>query len=194
MAYYLIPGLWLAWLAYWIHASRDAKSTLRTEPAASRLMHTLPLAAAAWLVAADRAPFGWRGGNLVADPTLAFVAGVVLLAIGLAFAVRARACLGRNWSGLVTLKQDHELVRSGPYRYVRHPIYSGILLAFVGTALARNEWRGVLAVAIAILALWRKLQVEEQWMVEQFGDAYRAYRREVPALIPNPFARVGAER
>ena len=92
--------------------------------------------------------------------------------------------LGRNWSGIVTVKQDHELVRSGPYRWVRHPIYTGLLIAFVGTAISRGEWRGVLAVLIVFAALWRKLQLEERWMIETFGDAYLRYRAEVRALIP----------
>jgi protein-S-isoprenylcysteine O-methyltransferase Ste14 len=81
------------------------------------------------------------------------------------------------------------LVLGGPYRHVRHPIYTGLLLGFAGSALARDEWRGVLAVAIAWLALWRKLKFEERWMIEQFGDAYRSYQARVPALIPNPFRR-----
>jgi protein-S-isoprenylcysteine O-methyltransferase Ste14 len=110
-----------------------------------------------------------------------------VLAAGLAYSIWARHYLGRNWSGIVTVKQDHELVRDGPYRHVRHPIYSGILLGFVGSAIARDEWRGVLAIAIAYLALWRKLRLEERWMIERFGDAYRRFQREVPALVPNPF-------
>jgi protein-S-isoprenylcysteine O-methyltransferase Ste14 len=68
--------------------------------------------------------------------------------------------IGTNWSGIVTIKQGHELVTTGPYALVRHPIYSGLLLAFIGSAMARGEWRGVLAVLIAFLALWRKLRLE----------------------------------
>ena len=75
-------------------------------------------------------------------------------------------------------------MNSGPYAIVRHPIYTGLLLALVGSALARGEWRGVLAVVIAFLALWRKLRLEERWMQEQFGPAYEAYRKRVAALIP----------
>jgi protein-S-isoprenylcysteine O-methyltransferase Ste14 len=70
---------------------------------------------------------------------------------------------------------------------VRHPIYTGLLLALIGSAMARDEWRGVLAVALAFLALWRKLRLEERWLTEIFGDEYRRYRREVRALIPFVF-------
>jgi len=113
-----------------------------------------------------------------------YLVGVLVLAGGLAFTVWARVILGRNWSGTVTLKEGHELIRSGPYRFVRHPIYTGLLVAFAGSAIARGEWRGLVALAIAFAALWRKLKLEERWLGETFGDAYERYRAEVPALIP----------
>jgi protein-S-isoprenylcysteine O-methyltransferase Ste14 len=84
----------------------------------------------------------------------------------------------------VTVKEDHELIRGGPYALVRHPIYSGLLLAFIGSAIARAEWRGVLAVLIVLVALWRKLRLEERFMSETFGDEYRRYRAHTAALIP----------
>jgi len=108
----------------------------------------------------------------------------VVAALGLALTVWARMHLGANWSGTVTVKQDHELVRSGPYAWVRHPIYTGLLLMLAGTALALGEWRGVLALLIAFAALWRKLKLEERWMRETFGTAYDDYRRSVKALLP----------
>ena len=108
----------------------------------------------------------------------------MVLVAGLVFSIWARVHIGRNWSGIVTLKQDHELIQSGPYRLVRHPIYTGLLLGFIGTAIARDEWRGWLAVLMVLAALWRKLRLEERWLTEQFGDAYRQYRSEVAALIP----------
>ena len=83
------------------------------------------------------------------------------------------------------MKEGHELIRSGPYALVRHPIYAGLLMAFVGTALARGEWRGLIAVALVFVALWRKLRLEEKWMRAQFGDSYEAYSRQVAALVPH---------
>jgi len=114
----------------------------------------------------------------------AYWTGTALVVLGLAFSVWARMHLGRNWSGTVTVKQEHELVRGGPYARVRHPIYTGLLLAFIGTAIVRGEWRGVLAVLIIFAALWRKLRLEERYMVETFGDEYRRYREHSAALIP----------
>jgi protein-S-isoprenylcysteine O-methyltransferase Ste14 len=85
---------------------------------------------------------------------------------------------------MVTVKADHELVRSGPYGWVRHPIYTGILFGFIGSALAGTRWGGLVAVAIVFAAFWRKLKLEEHFMTETFGDAYRQYREQVSALIP----------
>jgi protein-S-isoprenylcysteine O-methyltransferase Ste14 len=188
----LIPLLWLAWLIYWIIAARDAKTTQRVESAASLAGHVVPLMLAAWLLWSRRLPADFLGGAIVTPGAGLYFAGAAIVAVGLAFAIWARHCLGRNWSGVVTVKQDHELIRGGPYRFVRHPIYTGLLAAFVGSAVARAEWRGVVAIVIAWFALWRKLQLEERWMIEQFGDAYRRFRDEVPALIPNPFHRSGS--
>ena len=113
-----------------------------------------------------------------------FWGGAVLTLAGLLVTVWARVHLGRNWSGTITVKQDHELITSGPYRLVRRPIYSGLLLAFMGGALARGEWRGIVAVVLTFWAFWWKLRTEEQWMREQFGLAYEEYAHRVAALVP----------
>jgi protein-S-isoprenylcysteine O-methyltransferase Ste14 len=84
----------------------------------------------------------------------------------------------------VALKQDHELVEAGPYRHVRHPIYSGLLLLFVGNALIVGDWRGLLAVAIVAASFWRKLRVEEAWLTQRFGERYLDYMRRTRALVP----------
>jgi protein-S-isoprenylcysteine O-methyltransferase Ste14 len=185
----LITILWVIWGVYWLVAARGVKATQRLESATSRAAHIVPLMIAGWLLAARTLPGGLLSGNILPPGRAVYVAGAFIVAVGLAFAIWARRTLGRNWSGVVTVKQDHELVREGPYRLVRHPIYTGLLLGLIGSAIARDEWRGVLAVVIAWLALWRKLQLEERWMIEQFGDAYRRFRAEVPALVPNPFRR-----
>jgi protein-S-isoprenylcysteine O-methyltransferase Ste14 len=181
---YLIPALWLGWGIYWCVSARDVKATTRQEGAASRLAHIVPLAIAALLLLTRWLPIPLLYLYFLPHTALTFFIGAGLVACGLAFAIWARAVLGRNWSGTVTLKQDHELIRRGPYRWVRHPIYAGLLLAFLGSALARGQWRGLLALAIVFFALWRKLRHEERWMSEAFGDEYAKYRAEVAALIP----------
>ena len=181
---YAVPALWVAWLLYWWAASRNVKVTRRKESVASRLGHVVPLGLAVWLLAAPRLPGGLLGGRFLPATLSVYALGLAVLFTGLAFTVWARIWLGRNWSGTVTLKEGHELICSGPYRFVRHPIYTGLLVAFAGSAIARSEWRGLVALAIAFVALWRKLKLEERWLGETFGEAYARYRAEVPALIP----------
>ena len=153
---FLFPAMWLIWAAYWWIAALGAKPTERREALGSRLLHV-----------------PWE-----------FWCGALITAIGLLFAIWARVEIGRNWSGTVTIKRNHELIVSGPYALVRHPIYTGLILAFVGSAIARGQWRGVLAVFFVWVSLWRKLQVEERWMIERFGEQYVAYRQRVPAIVP----------
>jgi protein-S-isoprenylcysteine O-methyltransferase Ste14 len=110
--------------------------------------------------------------------------GLALVIAGLLFAIWARVHLGGNWSGTVTIKQGHELIRSGPYAYVRHPIYTGLLAALLGTTAASGTVHAAVGLAIIAVALVRKLRIEEAFMREIFPDAYQRYSAEVPALIP----------
>jgi len=181
---YLFPVLWLGWAGYWWAAARDVKPTARHESLSSRLLHIVPLAVAVALLWLPQSPIPVLGERLLPPGIWPFWTGALLTVAGLLFTVWARVHLGRNWSATITVKQGHELITSGPYRLVRHPIYAGLLLAFIGSGLARAEWRGALAVALAFWALWRKLRIEERWMREQFGAAYDEYARRVGALVP----------
>jgi protein-S-isoprenylcysteine O-methyltransferase Ste14 len=182
---YLPPALWIAWLVYWRVSATGVKAVRRRESALSRAAHLVPLAIAGLLLWIPTIAGGGILFRLFMPQTLvSYWTGTLLLALGLAFSVWARVYLGRNWSATVTVKEDHELIRGGPYALVRHPIYSGLLLAFIGSAIARAQWRGVLAVLIVLVALWRKLRLEERFMSETFGDEYRRYREHTAALIP----------
>jgi len=177
-------ALWASWATYWFVSARGVKPPVRSESTRSRWAHYGPLILAGWLDSG--------GGRLwppLATPFLSrseasfwFAAGVT--AAGLAFAVWARRHLGLNWSGSVTIKAEHELIMTGPYRLARHPIYTGLLVAFAGNALAVGEVRGLLALAIVFAALWRKLGLEERFLGEQFGPAYADYSQRVAALVP----------
>jgi protein-S-isoprenylcysteine O-methyltransferase Ste14 len=139
---------------------------------------------AGYLLAAPEVPIPLFNERFVPLAIWPAALGAALTFAGLVFCVWARFVLADNWSDFVQLKRDHELIVDGPYRWVRHPIYTGLLLMFAGTALAVGEWRGVLAVAIAAASFWRKLRLEESVMRRQFGDAYARYAERVPALIP----------
>jgi len=180
----LIPTLWLLWLAGWILSAFRTKRTVRAETVVSRLSHLIPLGIGIALLSFDRFAGPWLAMRIYQQTVWTFWCGAALVALGMGFAVWARVHLGGNWSGTVTLKQDHSLTRTGPYRLARHPIYTGILLAVLGSAIAEAEWRGYLALVLITLSFLRKITVEERFLTAQFGDAYARYRAEVSALIP----------
>jgi protein-S-isoprenylcysteine O-methyltransferase Ste14 len=185
----LIPLLWLAWGAYWFAASVGAKPARRQVSVLSRAAHITPLAIAVLLDTVRPGPFvpGWSQWllqSLWPQGAATDWAGTLILAAGLAFAIWARVILGGNWSGTVTIKENHELIRTGPYRWVRHPIYTGILIGFLGTAIALDQSLGFIALALCFYAFRRKIRLEEEWMMEVFGESYAGYRADVPALIP----------
>jgi protein-S-isoprenylcysteine O-methyltransferase Ste14 len=124
----------------------------------------------------------FRGHGFNTDPWRAGV-GVVLFALGLGFAIWARVHIGRNWGTPMTRKEDPELVASGPYHLVRHPIYSGILVAGAGTAVALSWW-WMTAVALAGVYFVYSATVEERDMTEQFPDRYPVYKRSTKMLVP----------
>jgi protein-S-isoprenylcysteine O-methyltransferase Ste14 len=129
-----------------------------------------------------RAP--WMNALLWGRTLMTGLLGDAIALAGLAVMLWARVTLGRNWSGGVVLKEDHELVTGGPYRFVRHPIYSGLLLLTLGWAVWRGRGVGLLSLAALLLLLWVKSRAEEQLMIDHFGDAYRSYKARVKALIP----------
>ncbi len=181
-----VKASWGALSAYWLISSRGIKVDGRREAAGLRFIkYWLPLLAAIALIG----PGHWYGEAWLHErfrPQGAVLdwLGAAVLAVGVGLACWARWLLGRNWSVSVTLKQDHELIQRGPYRVVRHPIYTGVITAFLGTALAIGEWRGCLAALIVAGSFWFKLRLEERWLGEQFGERYARYKRDTKALFP----------
>ena len=110
--------------------------------------------------------------------------GSAITAVGLLIAVWARVHLGRYWSGIITLKEGHRLIRTGPYRLVRHPVYTGLLIAVIGSAMAVGTWDALIGIAVILLAFIFKLRREESLLTGEFGEEYLAFKRETPALVP----------
>ena len=180
----LIGWLWWGWGLYWLLSALRNKATQRRESLASRLAHVLPLAVGGVLIAwplARSSSLAWR---LWPPSFAAHWIGVALVIAGLAFAVWARVHLGGNWSGTVTVKQGHELVRSGPYACVRHPIYTGLISALLGTAIASGTVRATIGLAIIVASFVRKLRTEEDFMRETFPGEYQRYSAQTPSLVP----------
>lgn len=178
------PVVWIAFFVYWQIKAANTKTTQRLEPAVSRILRSLLFLVAIALLAFTSIPVPWLYFPLWAQGLLAFWLGAAVLVAGLLFAVWAREHLGRNWSRSVTIKEGHELIRTGPYAVVRHPIYTGILAGFVGTGIAVAQVRGVIVLVLVSVALWLKLRMEEEWMRAQFGQTYAAYAQETKALVP----------
>jgi protein-S-isoprenylcysteine O-methyltransferase Ste14 len=176
--------VWALWFAYWIARSGGTEKTGQRESHSSRRLHLILAGAAFALIAlplSSTLPFGLK---FLPSTKSLFVGGLIILICGLAFTVWARRHLGRYWSGTITLKEGHRLIRTGPYAIVRHPIYTGVVTGMVGTAVAQGQVRSILAVVLLAASYLRKIKIEETWLVQQFGDEYRSYQREVGALIP----------
>ena len=180
----VISAVWVTVGIVWAIGAIVTKTTKRMEAPGSRVTHTALVAAAFILLFSTRSRLGPLMWRFVPESPGSAYAGLALTVAGAALAIWARVFLGGNWSSSVTIKQDHKLVRTGPYAVVRHPIYSGFLLAIAGTAIAVGEARGFLALIIAFLAWRLKSRVEEGFMIEQFGAEYEEYERQVKALIP----------
>jgi protein-S-isoprenylcysteine O-methyltransferase Ste14 len=162
------------------------KVTARRQAKLPRVMNLTLIYGAAVLLAGPFVSVAWLSDRVI-PVTLwreycAVGAGLTLL--GVLLMIWARIHLGRNWSSVAAVKVDHELVTDGPYRWMRHPIYSGLLLAFIGTALATGQWRGVLAVALALVAFLKRIVIEDRFMREEFGAVYVSYAQRVRALVP----------
>jgi protein-S-isoprenylcysteine O-methyltransferase Ste14 len=192
---HLVLWVWTAWALYWLIAAIGAKATQRRQPLGSRLAFMLPLVAGGVLLAWRGEPWaGLLNLRLWPRPLIVYWIGLAVLVAGLGFAVWARVALGRNWSGNVTVKEDHELIRTGPYSYVRHPIYTGILTGVLGTAICSGTLRAALGLVIFAAAFIVKLRAEERFMRETFPGQYDKYSEEVPALVPFTMLRRSAPR
>ena len=176
--------LWLVFFLYWAISALRGKVAKKTESGAERLKRMIPLAAAYFLLFHPAAHFSWLGRRFVFDSSAAGVVGVLLTAAGVALAIWARWHLGANWSAIVSIREQHELIRSGPYRRVRHPIYTGMLLAMAGTALVLGEVRGLIAFAITLFAFYWKARKEEAWLTREFGEKFGMHAKQTGMFLP----------
>jgi protein-S-isoprenylcysteine O-methyltransferase Ste14 len=169
--------LWLPFIAYWVLAARKARqSRVRVRGASSPVRSALYVAGGA-LIFLSRS-LGPLDDRFVPAVVELGAAGWVLTALGMLFSIWARVSLGRNWSGRVVLKHGQELVSTGPYALVRHPIYTGLLMALTGTALYDGRWRALLGLAFFAIGFWLKARSEENLLERELGEEYRAYRAQ----------------
>ena len=183
----LFPVVWIVFFVYWQIRAANTKTTQRLEPAASRILRLFIFLIAMVLLLPIHIPLPWLYLPLWPVGLWPFWLGAAVTIAGLLFAVWAREHLGSNWSRSVTIKQGHELITTGPYAVVRHPIYTGILTGLLGTAIALSQVRGFIVLVLFFIAFWIKLRMEEQWMRSQFGETYATYAHQTAALVPYLF-------
>ena len=170
----------VGWAAFWLYWLVAAFSMKRGRVAWGREARIRVVLIVIVIVLVRLGAF--RGHGVHTDPLREGI-GLVLFVVGLAFAIWARLNIGRNWGTPMMQKDEPELVTSGPYRLVRHPIYSGVLVAGAGTAVALSWW-WLVALALAGIYFIYSATVEERYLTERFPDAYPAYKRSTKMLVP----------
>jgi protein-S-isoprenylcysteine O-methyltransferase Ste14 len=178
-----------AWIAFWVFLY--VPLLFRRVPTRRRsskyVMQTGMLAVIAWMLLAL---LEWyRPGSLflriLPDSPLAGITGVILTVAGLGFSAYSRIYLGKNWSNMPAIKVGQQLIRTGPYRFVRNPMYTGILVALAGAVIATNVLLAFLLFGVFVIAIWLKIKAEEEILLETFGEEFLRYKKDVKvALIP----------
>jgi len=183
----LIIVLWVIWLVVWTAAAFFVKRTRVKEPLRTVLYERIPvivgmvmLVRPQWLPASLTKRLFDEGSGLA-------LGALGLVIAGMLFAYWARVHLGRNWSGEIIVKVGHTLITSGPYRWVRHPIYGGMTVALVGTALAIGAPYGFIAMALILYGFLVRVRLEEALMRDTFPAEYDRYSRHTARLIPGVY-------
>jgi len=180
----IITICWVVFMVVWVLAALFTKRTVYHQSGARHLRYIAPMVLGWYLVFRGyrlRPPFNT---HLFPQTEVILVAAAILCLCGLGCCLWARAALGRNWSGTVTLKENHELIVRGPYRLVRHPIYTGLLAMLIATWMEQGHIVGMLGLLFVFISFWIKLSDEEAVMSKQFPDQYAAYAAQVKRIIP----------
>ena len=180
----VIDWIWIAFVVVWVITAARTKRTRTAESHAGALPYRLVTIAAVLLIFPFKVTAQVLPTPMVPWSPLLFRLGAALTALGIAFACWARFHLGQNWSGNVTIKADHELIRTGPYARIRHPIYTGILIALLGTSVATDAWRCAVGLVLAYAGFWLKARREEAVLAGEFGVKFEEHLRETGMFFP----------
>src|SRR6266550_4714492 len=172
---FLVEFPWIVFVVYWIIGAMKTRATRDKEPFTSRSAVLLIEMLGYLLVFSDSAGIGILGTRFIPRAMASAVLGVVFTWSGIGLAVWARYHLAEYWSARITIKEDHQLIRTGPYSHLRHPIYSGLILATIGSVLVIDEWRCVLGVSLVTVGYCFKASREETMLARQFGEVFREH-------------------
>ncbi len=181
----IVSFSWIMLFLVWGITALTTKPTRARDTPLSRLTYLIPTMLAYFLMFSPRFRIGGLGQTWIQRDAQQEAVGTALTVIGVGIAIWARLSIGSNWSGGVTIKEGHQLVCWGPYAWVRHPIYSGIILAMIGTALLNRRWAGVAAVVLISTTFYFKSLIEEQVMRRLFGQQYDEYCARTGAFLPH---------
>ena len=181
---HLIEGPWIVFVAYWLLGALRTRRTAQTESFASRYGILFLEIFGFALLFLDQAETGMLGQRVVPRTFALAATGVALTWAGIALALWARWHLGQYWSARITIKEDHKLIRTGPYARLRHPIYSGLDLAVIGSAITIDQWRCVFGVSLIVAGYWIKARREEAILTAQFGEDFQEHCRHTGFLLP----------
>jgi protein-S-isoprenylcysteine O-methyltransferase Ste14 len=176
--------LWLLLALVWFALSFTIKSAKRTETIVERFQHVVPLLLSFWLLFAPNRYLLWLNFRLWPDSPLFWWTGLVITAAGVGISIWARLSLGTNWSGMVTLKDNHELIRTGLYSRIRHPIYTGIFFAAIGVGVIQGQLRCLLGVLILLVTFHFKAKREEGFLYQEFGPSFVEHHRRTGMFLP----------
>jgi len=180
----LLGYLWAALGIYWIWSARQKRRVEVGEANAFRLLRLSILVITFVLLLGNEIPLGPLDGKFLRENWTLRWASAALTLLGIALTVWARNHLGSNWSDKVEIQENHQLIHTGPYASFRHPIYSGVLTAIAGTAMAMGKWRCLIAFLLLLTSYAIKAKKEERVLELAFGDAYKRYERTTGFLLP----------
>ena len=179
----IVEFCWALLVLCWAVSALFAKRTAHRQAIKDRLVYLAAFGAAFALVFAPY-PWPYLSASLIPRAAAALWLGAAICILGLLLALWSRATLGRNWSGVAGVKEDHELIQHGPYALVRHPIYTALLTMFIGTEIVIGSAGGIIGFFLLYAAFRQKLMQEERFMLRQFPQAYADYTRRVGRLLP----------
>jgi len=183
----LVGVAWTAFAAFWLMEGVKAKRAETRESAGERFAHVLLMGTAFYLVTFSDPRLGKLNERFMGQRRWVTDLGVALAFVGVGFAIWARRHIGRYWSARVSIVTEHKLIRTGPYGRIRHPIYTGMLVALVGTALVVGEYRALVGLGIALLGFAIKARKEETYLAARFGREFEEHRRRTGFLLPKVF-------
>ncbi len=178
---YLSIAMWFAFMAYWSVAARKRGAAQSAESRESRRVHELLMNGALLMLFI---PVPGLREHLIERTSTAIAVGLAIQFSSGMLGIWARKHLGRNWAAAITIVDDHQLVRSGPYRMLRHPIYTAMLGMFVGSAIVSGEVHALIGLLLISYAYWRKIRMEEAALLTAFGQQYVEYRAKSWAVLP----------